>query len=190
MKKKPGGKVHLFVKSFLPVLFLLLSSFKGDNSEIVLRNYTTAIRNKDKVQRYLVVRVADANKNAIREFCVLGCFFRHALHKEWKIDYDQLSDDLVVAKAAMNTPRLFDFKNAEAVDYLGLSLYSDEDLMQLQKQVDFKKLSREIAGAGKWQKSFGEDDKMMRMYAHALFNQGIATGEDINADGGVLVFTP
>jgi hypothetical protein len=190
MKKKPTRKVLLLTKSFLPILFFLLSSFKGDNSEMVFRNYTTALRNKENLQRYLVVRVADANKNSTREFCVLGCFFRHALHQEWKIDYDRLSEDLVVAKAAMNASRLFDFKNAEAVTYLGLDLYSEEDLAQLQKQVDFKKLSKEIAGAGKWQKSFGEDDKLMRMYAHALFNQGIATGENINAEGGVLVFTP
>jgi hypothetical protein len=177
--------------TLLLAVFLLFCSFGGaDKTDLLYRHYTSAIRNKENLQKYLVVRVVDVNKNAVREFCTLGCFFRHALHKEWKIDYDQLSDELVVAKASMNNPRLFEFKDAEALAYLGTDLYSSEELKLLQKQVDFKKLAKEIATAGKWEKTFGEDDKLMRMYAHALFNEGIATGEDISGTGGVLVYTP
>ena len=40
----------------------------------------------------------------------------------------------------------------------------------------------------KWEKIFGDDDKLLRMYAHALFNQGVLTGEDITSPEGVLKF--
>ncbi len=167
----------------------MFCSFKGeDKSELQYRNYVTAVRNKSNFQNYLVVRVMDVNKNELREFCTLGCFFRNALHKEWKLDYDKLSDDLVMAKASLNSPRLFELKDSTAIQYLGMDLYSNDDLTLLEKQIDFKKLAKEIVAAKKWEKTFGDDDKLMRMYAHALFNQGIMTGEDITAEGGVLKY--
>ena len=176
--------------TLLIILFWVSSFGREDKSELLFRNYSAAVRSKENLQRYLVVRVVDANKNSVREFCTLGCFFRHALHTEWKIDYDRLSEDLVVAKAAMNNPRLFEFKNAESIFYLNMDLYSNEDFTELQNKIDFKKLAKEIAIAKKWEKTFGEDDKLMRMYAHALFNEGVATGEDITTEGGTLVFAP
>ena len=169
----------------------MFSSFKGnDKPEELFRHFTTALRDKDNLQEFLVVRINDVQKNEVREFCTLGCFFRHALHIEWKLDYDDLSDDLVIAKASLNNPRLFDFKNTDALNYLGMDLYSPEDLKQLEKEINFKKLAKEIASSGKWEKDFGEDDKLLHMYAHALFNEEISTGEDITATGNTLVFTP
>lgn len=173
------------------LLMLLLMSFRaGDNSQLLYGNFKTAVRSKGNLQKYLVVRVVDRNNNTVREFCTLGCFFRHALHMEWKIDYDRLSEDLVMAKACMNEPRLFEFKDSSAIQYLGMDLYSEQDLAELDKEVGFKKLAKEIMVSNKWQKTFGENDKLMRMYAHGLFNQGIATGEDITAEGGKLSFAP
>lgn len=173
------------------LLVLLLMSFKGgDNSQLLYANFKAAVRNKESIQKYLVVRVIDRNKNTVREFCTLGCFFRHALHMEWKIDYDRLGDELVIAKACINDPRLFEFKDSSAIQYLGMDLYSEQDLAELDKQVGFKKLAKEILLAKKWEKTFGEDDKLMRIYAHGLFNQGILTGEDITAEGGKLQYLP
>ncbi len=173
------------------VLLLVFMSFRaGDNSQLLYGNFKAALRNKESIQKYLVVRVVDINKNTVKEFCTLGCFFRHALHMEWKIDYDKLGEDLVIAKASMNDPRLFEFRNAAAIDYLGSDLYLEQELAELDKQIGFKKMAKEIAVAGKWEKTFGEDDKRMRMYAHGLFNQGILTGEDITAEGGKLQYLP
>ena len=176
-------------KSVLVIFVLVLFAFKGeDKSELQYRNYVTAVRNKTNFQHYLVVRVMDVNKNEVREFCTLGCFFRNALHKEWNLDYDKLSDDLVMAKASLNSPRLFELKDSTAIQYLAMDLYSADDLLQLEKLVDFKKLAKEILTTKKWEKTFGEDEKLMRMYAHELFNKGIMTGEDITAEAGILKF--
>lgn len=179
---------HRYITALALTASLLLLSFKaGDNSQLLYRNYVSALLNKSSFQYYLVVRVADAGNNEVREFCTLGTLFRNALHKEWKIDFDELSEKLVLAKAQMNEPRLFDFKNKEALDYLGLDLYSTIELKELEKGIDFAKLAKEIKAQKIWRKDFGDNDKLMRMYAHALFNQGILTGEDI-ANGGTLEY--
>ncbi len=167
-------------------LFLGTSFVNEDKTELLYRHYLTALRNKENFQNFLVVRIVDLNNNEVREFCTLGCFLRNALHKEWNLDFDKLSDDLVTAKASMNHPRLFEFRNTEAIQYLGLDLYSVDELNQLQKEVDFKKLAKEITASKKWEKPFGENDKLLRMYAHSLFNQGILTGEDITSSEGIL----
>ena len=168
--------------------FLLLTSFGGtDNSQQLHGNFVAALYNKTNFQYYLVARVYDLNKNEEREFCTLGVFFRHALHTEWNLDYDRLNEDLVLAKAHMNNPRLFEFKNQEAIDYLGMKLYTMQEFNELSKAINFKNLAKEIRIAKIWRKEFGDDDKLLRIYAHGLFNEGILTAEDITK-GGTLEY--
>lgn len=177
-----------FFKTLLLTFSLALCSFGGtDNSEQLFGNYSAALYNKTNFQYYLVVRIHDLNKGEVREFCTLGVFFRQALHLEWKLDHDRLNEDLVLAKAHMNSPRLFEFKNQEALDYLRMDLYSIAELNELSKSIDFKTLAKEIRAAKIWRKEFGDDEKLMRIYAHGLFNEGILTAEDITK-GGTLEY--
>ena len=138
---------NIFKRAFRKLLllflvFILYSFSGGDNGGVLYRNYLAAVCNKTSFQYYLVVRIADINKNEVREFCMLGSLFRNALHKEWKIDYDELSESLVRSKAQMNEPRLFEFKNPDALEYLGMGLYSIAELKELEKQTDFVKLAK------------------------------------------------
>lgn len=172
----------------LIVFSLSLCSFGGtDYSAQIFGNFTAALYNKTNFQYYLVVRVHDLNKDEVREFCTLGVFFRQALHMEWKLDHDRLSEDLVLAKAHLNNPRLFEFKNPEALSYLNMKLYSIDELNELSKAIDFKTLAKEIRTAKIWRKEFGDNEKLMRVYAHGLFNEGILTAEDITK-GGTLEY--
>lgn len=163
------------------VLFFC-TSFGGDNSQLLYQNFAAAVKNRSNFQYFLVCTIVDVNKNAGREFCTQGFFLRGAIHKERKIDYDNLSEDLVQAIALMYETRFFEFKNQEALDYLNLNLYSEQELKALESRIDFKKLAKQILEAKMWSMKF-ENDKEMRMYAHALFNQGILTGEDITNEG-------
>ncbi len=180
--------MKLLLRTLSLCFFITLCSFGGtDNSGKLFNNFSAALYNKTNFQYYLVVRVHNLNTGEVREFCTLGVLFRQALHMEWKLDHDRLSEDLVLAKAHLNTPRLFEFKNTEAISYLGMSLYSVSELNELSKAIDFKTLAKEIREAKIWRKDFIDDEKLMRIYAHGLFNEGILTAEDIT-QGGILEY--
>lgn len=165
----------------------LSAGSKTDLDEVRYNFFSEAIQNRSNLQYFLVVRVHNLNTGEARECCLLGCFFRAALHKEWNLDYDRLSEDLVRARALLNRPRLFEFKNEEALKQLQCDAYTIAELEQLNKTVNFKKLAAEIKAKKMWQKDFGENEKDMRLYAHGLFNEGILTAEDITK-GGMLEY--
>ena len=183
--------LHLSKKVSATLLLLwvlcLSAGSKTDLDEIRYSYFSEAIQNRSNLQYFVVVRVHNLNTGEARECCVLGCFFRAALHREWNLNYDRLSEDLVRARALLNRPRLFEFKNEDALKQLQCDSYTIAELEELNKAINFKKLAADIKTKKMWQKEFGDNEKEMRMYAHGLFNEGILTAEDITK-GGILEY--
>lgn len=174
-------------------LLLLLSftaqSFGGVNPAEIFAHFAAAVKNKSKVQYFAVIKVADLTQGTMREICAPGSFIRSALHKELKYDYDNQSVAMVEHMALMNLDRIFEFKNPEAIKILGVDTYTEADLQALQQQVNFVNLAKQIRQWGTWKMEFKNDDKLMILYAHALFNQGILTGEDSENLGTLFYIT-
>ncbi|HLP20802.1 MAG TPA: hypothetical protein VK174_10895 [Chitinophagales bacterium] len=164
---------------FTLIIFLALFSMSlgGANPAEVFAHYAAAIKNKRGTQYFAVIKVIDINRGTAREICAPGSFIRSALHKELKYDYDDQSVAMVEHMALMSLDRVFEFKNTEAIALLGSEQYTEMELVAFEKQVDIKSLARQIRSWGTWRMEF-KDDKQMLLYAHALFNQGILTGED------------
>ncbi len=172
-------KIILFTLSFL------MMSFGGVNPAEVFAHFAAAIKNKSNVQYFAVIKVADLTQGKVREVCAPGSFIRSALHKEMKYDYDNQSVAMVEHMALMNLDRFFEFKNPEAIQLLGGDAYTEEDVMLIEKRINFVSLAKQIRQWGTWKMEF-RDDKEMILYAHALFNQGILTGEDNNRLGTLM----
>lgn len=168
----------------LALTFLLATSFGGRQNEIYL-NYVAAIKNESTFQYYLVVKVKNLNTGLTRAYCTKGNFLKGALHREYKLDYDNTGTSKADSLALGNKHRYFEFKNDSAIRNMS-GAYAMEDLAELEKQVNFDALARKIRRAGKWSKEM-VDDQGMLMYAHALFNRGILTGEN-NCAGGTLFY--
>lgn len=168
-------------------LALLTQSFGGVNPTELYAHFAAAIKNKSHVQYFAVIKVIDLTQGTVREVCAPGSFIRSALHKEMKYDYDNQSVALVEHMALMNLDRFFEFKNTEAIQLLGGDAYTEADVLAIEKLVDFTKLAKQIKQWGTWKMEFKDDDKQMILYAHALFNHGVLTGED-NSHLGTLMF--
>lgn len=164
---------------FSLILFLPLftMSVGGVNPAEIYAHFAAAVKNKSGVQYYAVIKVIDVGAGTTREICAPGSFIRSALHKELKYDYDNQSVAMVEHMALMNLDRIFEFKNPEAIQLLGGDLYTEAELVAFEKEKNIKDLAKQIRGWGTWKMEF-KDDKLMMLYAHALFNQGILTGED------------
>ncbi len=175
--------------TLLFIFALSTQSFGGVNPAEVFAHFAAAVKNKGKVQYFAVIKVADLTQGTMREVCAPGSFIRSALHKELKYDYDNQSVAMVEHMALMNLDRIFEFKNPEAVKLLGGDLYTEDDVLKLQQQVNFASLAKNIRQWGTWKMEFKDDDKLMMLYAHALFNQGILTGEDSENLGTLLYIT-
>ncbi len=175
--------------NFLLAFALFTQSFGGANPAEVFAHFAAAVKNKGQVQYFAVIKVADLTRGTMREICAPGSFIRAALHKELGYDYDNQSVAMVEHVALMNLDRIFEFKNADALTRLGVDTYTDEELAQIEKDVNFSALARQIRKWGTWKMEFKNDDKQMLLYAHALFNQGILTGED-SKDLGTLLYIP
>jgi len=166
------------MRKYAVIFFLAFAtlSFGGVNPTEIFAHFAAAIKNKSNIQYYAVIKVADLTKGTVREICAPGSFIRSALHKEMKYDYDNQSVALVEHMALMNLDRFFEFKNPEAIQLLGGESYTEAEVAQLEKTVNFTLLAKEIKQAGIWNKHF-EDDKTMLLYAHCLFNHAVLTGE-------------
>ena len=179
------------LKKLLPITLLiafalLTSSFGGINPAEIFAHFAAAVKNKSNVQYYAVIKVVDVKNATIREVCAPGSFIRSALHKEMKYDYDNQSVALVEHMALMNLDRFFEFKNQDAIQLLGGDIYTEDDVAQMEKQINFTALAKEIKQNRKWSKAF-TDDKQMLLYAHCLFNHAVLTGED-NNNLGTLIY--
>lgn len=171
----------------LALTFLLTTAFGGSHTDELYLNYVAAIKNKSTFQYFLVVKAKNLNNGLTREYCSKGDFLKGALHREYKLDYDNKGISKAYALAVDNKDRYFEFKNDSAIWNIGGDWgYSMDDLAQLEKKIDFDSLAKQIRQTGKWSKEIF-DDKTMLMYAHALFNRGILTGEN-NCRGGTIVY--
>lgn len=184
IKSNSTKRVRVFL---LLAATVILFSFKGVSPKELYDNFCKAIRSKQGMQYFAVIIVPDLNSGTTREICAPGNIIRSALHKEWNYDYDLQSEALVDYKAMMNADRVFKFKNTDAIQLLGNNFYTEADLIQKEKEVNFAALSKNIKEWGTWRKEFKEDDKELILYAHALFNQGILTGESKD-ELGTLVY--
>jgi len=173
---------------FSVLLFLSFStiSFGGVNPAEIFAHFAAAVKNKSGIQYFAVIKAVDLTKGTVREICAPGSAIRSALHKEMKYDYDNQSVALVEHMALMNLDRFFEFKNPDAIQLLGVDIYTQADVLEIQKKENFAALAKQIKQLGSWKREF-KDDKEMLLYAHALFNQGVLTGED-NEHLGTLVY--
>lgn len=171
----------------LALTFLLTTSFGGQQKDDLYLNYVAAIKNESTIQYHLVVKVKNINTGLTREYCTQGNFLKGALHKEYKLDYDNKGISKVYALALDSKDRYFEFKNDSAIWNIGgVWEYSMDDLAQLEKEINFDSLATQIRKTGKWSKEIFDDKKLL-MYAHALFNRGILTAEN-NCFGGTLFY--
>jgi hypothetical protein len=175
---------HTIILAFI---FFLTTSFVGQQKDKLYSNYVTALQNESTFQYYLVVKVKNLNSGQTREYCTKGNFLKGALHREYKFDYDSKGISKVYAIAIDNKDRYFEFSNDSAIWNIGcVWTYSMDDLAQLERKINFDSLAVQIRKTGKWSKEIF-DDRIMSMYAHALFNRGILTGEN-NCFGGTLFY--
>jgi hypothetical protein len=165
----------------------IIDSSKIMLDSILYDNYLKAIDNESTFQFFLVAKIKDLNTGQIREICTQGNFLKGALHREYDINYDSIGTLKVYHLATDNHKRYFEFKNDSAIwNICGVWPYSMDDLIKLERQIDFDSLAQQIKKDNKWSMKIF-DDKTMLMYAHSLFNRGILTGEN-NCFGGTLIF--
>ncbi|RKR08468.1 hypothetical protein C8C83_0052 [Flavobacterium sp. 90] len=173
-------------KIFLILSLLTLLSFTKDENDLLYQNYAKAVINHgDTFQLHLVIKVKNLDNNEIREICTQANSLQSAIHQEYKIDYDDKGLEKALKIALENKSRYFEFKNDSALSYLGIKDYSENDLKELERKINFDSLAKSIKKKQSWSKYL--EDKELIMYAHALFNRGILTGEN-NCRGGKLVF--
>lgn len=145
-----------------------------------------AVNNGSTFQYYLVIKYKNTDDSEISEICTQGNFLRGAIHQENRIGYSSFMSGYVNLKAMMSLNRRFKFKTEDAKNNIGVGDYSMKELKELENEINFDSLANEIKSSDKWQQSL-PNYKEMRMYAHALFNRGILTGES-NCWGGTLYY--
>jgi hypothetical protein len=169
------------------VICFLSFGLKPVDQNQLFKNYLTAIENESTIQYFLVITATETKTGKSREVCTQGNFLHGAIHREFNLSYK--AQDIVKVNEILreNEPRKFEFGNDSALWNLGISDYTIAELKNLESKVDFSQLAKRILTTGEWTKEFQNDDKLMKLYAHALFNQGILTGEN-NCFGGTLMF--
>lgn len=172
-------------KAFLLLSALMLFSFRSDKKDLLYLNYSKAVTNGSTFQLHLVIKIKNLNTNEIREICTQGQQLTFAIHDEYKIGYENKGIAKIYKIALKNKARYFEFKNDSAISSLHLKEYSENDLKELERKINFDSLANTIKNKQHW--SIYLDNKEILMYAHALFNRGILTGEN-NCLGGKLVF--
>ncbi|MDP4220164.1 MAG: hypothetical protein Q8916_10565 [Bacteroidota bacterium] len=165
------------------LIFLLVSSFTAPDTEEIYRNYVAAINKHGTFSYYLVVKIKNLNTLEKREICTKGNFLIGALQREGNIPFGSIKKT-----AIENKERYFEFREESALNNLGVGDYSMKDLAQLEQQINFDSLARSIRKSKTWELAI-ESDTTMEMYAHALFNRGILTGES-SCFGGTLTYVP
>lgn len=152
---------------------------------IKYENYSEAVRQEGTLNLFIVIKVKDLNTNITREICTKGNFLMGALTREYKIVIDSAGIDSLYEIALANKTLYFEFADTSALNNLGWVNYSDADLKEFEKYNSIDSLVLEMKGM-KWNKWIPEDKDML-LYAHALFNRGILTGEN-DCFGGTLYY--
>jgi|GEM_PF-838776 len=150
---------------------------------IKYENYSEAVKRQGTLNFFIVIKVKDLNTNVTREICTKGNFLMGALTREYNIVNDSAGIDSLYEIALANKTRYFEFADTSALNNLGLDNYSDADFKEFEQSNSIDSLILEIKDK-KWEKWIPEDKDML-LYAHALFNRGILTGE-YDCFGGTL----
>ena len=167
----------------LLIFFILipLLTFSQVQDEIYL-NYLKAARNNSTFQLNLVIKYKNLNTNEIREICIEGEQLMFAYWRENNLAFGKdESFDKYYKMLLENKLRYFEFKNTKALESITSDSYSEAEYSKMEKKTNFDKLARKIKKDKKWEKS--SDRKTLMIFAHALFNRGILTGQN-NCFGG------
>ena len=139
-------------------------------------NYLASLNNEGSTfQYYMVIKIKNLNTGETREICTDANGLLGALHREKNVGYDDKNRNWILSLAKKNKERYFEFKNQDALDNLVLEFYSMSDLENLEKRVNFDSLAKHIVQEKKWKMSYPGQNIL---YAHALFNRKILTGEN------------
>lgn len=150
---------------------------------IKYENYSVAVKQEGTLNFFIVIKVKDMNTNITREICTIGNLLLGALTREYNIVIDSAGIDSLYKIALANKTLYFEFGDTSALNNLGLDNYSDADFKEFEQHNSIDSLVLDIKGK-KWEKWIPEDKDML-LYAHALFNRGILTGEN-GCFGGTL----
>ena len=169
----------------ITIILFLCASFNLKSRDELYINYVAAINNAGTFQYHVVIKLKNLNTGVIREVCTQPDFLEGALHLEYNLDYDYNARTKIKKLAIKNKDRYFEFKNYSAIANVGVEDYSIAELEKLEKEVNFDSIVRIIKKKKDW--AIRLDEKELIMYAHALFNRGILTGEN-NCLGGKLIY--
>jgi hypothetical protein len=167
------------MRIIIAFIFLLITSFAKQETDDLYLNYVAAIENVSTFQYFLVVKVKNLKTGKTREYCTKGNFLQGAVDRENNPKYNYKS-------ILKNKNRYFEFKNDSAIWNISGWPYTISELARLENKIDFDILAKQIRKNKKWSMQIS-DDKTMIMYAHALFNRGILTGES-DCFGGTLEY--
>jgi len=173
----------LIIKFFFSILILNLCLSTDLENEKYL-NYLAAAREANSTYQFnLVIKYKNLNTEKTREICIDGFQLVSALCKENNFEFmkdaDKI-DSILVSKK----DRYFEFKDSVAINRLTFEEYSVEEFEEFNRKVDFKKVAKEIKQKKKINPS--GSSKAHQMYAHALFNLGILTGQNDCMGGWTL----
>lgn len=168
------------------LLVLILAAFGSTTDDELYLNYKAAIENESTFQFYLVATIKDKNTGKIREYCTQGNLLKGALHREYDLGYSEEETLKVYDIALRNKERYLELSKPKALQNIGVGDYTMEDLAELEAKVDFDSLAQKIRKDKQW-KMWLPDYTEQILYAHALFNRGILTGEN-NCVGGTLIY--
>ncbi|MGI4872884.1 MAG: hypothetical protein ACRYFX_17125 [Janthinobacterium lividum] len=171
------------IKFILPV-FALVLPLRAETNENLYLNYLRAVKTHSSTfQYYLVVRVKNSITGLTREYCTMGNFLLGALHREYNLGYDSKSEAKAYKMAIGSRYRYFEFKQDSALSNISSWDYTMSDLVVFEKKHNLDSLAIAIRHKGKWHIS--RSDSIMTLYAHALFNRGILTGENSCFSDGI-----
>lgn len=169
----------------LAFIVLALLAFTSKAEDKLYLNYKAAIENESTFQFYLVIKLKDKNTGETREYCTKGDYLKGAIHREYKIGYSEEEILRVYDIALKSKERYLEFSNNDALRNIGAGSYTLQELAELEARVNFDSLAKKIKADKEWH--MGIIDKEQVLYAHALFNRGILTGES-NCVGGTLIY--
>jgi hypothetical protein len=156
-------------------------------NEELYPNYLKSVKNESTFQNFLVVKVKNLNNGEVREYCTQGNFLKGALHRELNLGYSKEESAKVYQIAINNKERYFEFKNDSAIwNISAYHNYTMKELSKFKNKIEIDSLVYKIKNGVELGISISNDTEM-KMYAHALFNKGILTGEN-NCFGGTLTF--
>ncbi len=165
---------------------MTILSFSQEEDELYL-NYVFAAKNNSTFQLNLVIKFKNLNTNSLREICVEGEQLMFAYWHENNLDFGATeSFEKYYEMLNENKSRYFEFKNSEAIETIENDSYSEAEYIKFEKKIDFEELAKKIRQERKWEGSF--DRKILKIYAHALFNRGILTGQNDCFGGETLQY--